>query len=404
MGATARLADFLSVHRTTSLDRLTQRLVDTIIAANPGYDATGVVPRSDLERSCEDNVLRVLELLALRIAGEDPDTEGPYFDAARATGTRRAEQRLPLDDVLRSFRMGGRVIWEDLVDQTDSSGVLEGNDLRLIGTELWQVVDETSAEVAVAYHATARSRVRADEARRAAVWEEIFSGRGSDPGFAHEAAQALGVATDAPIAVVAMDQPESGELPVDRIAEDLLVGGIRVHWLHRSGHHVGVLELPDGDLRPVLDMLRNGGEVSTGLSSVLEGLTGAGQALREAVLALRTARPGRVEAISYLERLPDALLLSAPEVSRHLVDRWLGPVLALPKRQHVVLLSTLESWVDCGGSASRAAALIPCHRNTVINRLRRVVDVTGQPLAEGPPPVELSLALRAWRLSWTTPT
>jgi len=31
-----------------------------------------------------------------------------YFDAARETGRRRAEQRLPLDDVLRSFRRGGR--------------------------------------------------------------------------------------------------------------------------------------------------------------------------------------------------------------------------------------------------------------------------------------------------------
>jgi hypothetical protein len=37
-----------------------------------------------------------------------------YFDAARETGRRRAEQRMPLDDVLRSFRLGGRLVWEAL--------------------------------------------------------------------------------------------------------------------------------------------------------------------------------------------------------------------------------------------------------------------------------------------------
>lgn len=399
MGGTARLAGFLSVHRTTSLDHLTQQLVDTIVAANPGYDAIGVVPRTDLERSCEDNILRVLELLALRIAGQAPDTEGPYFDAARATGTRRAEQGLPLDDVLRSFRMGGRLIWEDIVDQTDSAGLLEGNDLRLIGTELWQVVDETSAEVAVAYHAAARLRLRADEARRAALWEEIFSGRGSDPGFVHEAAQVLGVAPEAPIAVVAVGQPASGHALADCMADALLSSGIRISWQHRSGHDVGVLELPDGDLARTLEVLGRFRDVPIGLSSVLEGLAGAGQALREALLALRTVRPEQPGVVSYLECLPDALLLSAPEVARRLVDAWLGPVLDLPTREHSALLSTLQSWVDSGGSASRAAALIPCHRNTVVNRLRRVVEVTGRPLDEGPPSLELSLALRAWRLS-----
>src|SRR3546814_4132251 len=92
MGGDSRLAGFLAVHRSSSVAHLTELLVATIIAGNPGYDAAGVVPLADLERSCEDNVLRVLELLALRVAGEDPDTAGPYFDAARATGTRRAEQ------------------------------------------------------------------------------------------------------------------------------------------------------------------------------------------------------------------------------------------------------------------------------------------------------------------------
>src|SRR3546814_12824327 len=60
MGGDSRLAGFLAVHRTSSVAHLTELLVATIIAGNPGYDAAGVVPLADLERSCEDNVLRVL--------------------------------------------------------------------------------------------------------------------------------------------------------------------------------------------------------------------------------------------------------------------------------------------------------------------------------------------------------
>lgn len=399
MGDPGRLAGFLAVHRTSSVLDLTDRLVATIIESNPGYDATGVVPREDLRHSCHDNIVRILELLAFRVAGESPPVEGPYFDAARATGTRRAEQGLPLDDVLRSFRMGGRLIWEDLIDQAGPLGMLDGDDLRIVGTQLWMAVDETSAEVAVAYHSTQRLQVRADEQRRAALWEGLLSGRGGESGFVLEAARALDLSADGPIAVAAVGRTAPGPAFVEGIAHQLCTIDVRSTWQHRAGRQVGVLELASHDLGPCLEMLRGWDGVPLGLSSVREGLGEAGAALGEALLALRTVAPERPQAVAYHDRLPDVLLLSSPEVADRLVELWLGALLALPEREHRVLLETLELWVASAGSATRTAALVPCHRNTVLNRIRRVVEVTGRELAEGPPPMELSLALRRWRLA-----
>lgn len=399
MGDLGQLAGFLAVHRTSSVLDLTDRLVTTIIESNPGYVASGVVPQEDLQRSCHDNIVRILELLAFRVAGVNPPPDGPYFDAARATGTRRAEQGLPLDEVLRSFRMGGRLIWEDLIDQAGPLGMLDGDDLRIVGTQLWKAVDETSAEVAVAYHSTQRLQVRADEERRAALWEGLLSGRGAESGFVLEAARALDLSPDGPFAVAAANHPAPAPTFAEGISHRLRAAGVRSTWQHRAGRQVGVLELSSRDLTPVLEVLRGWEGVPVGLSSVVDGLGGTGAALGEAMLALRTIAPDQPAAVAYHDRLPDVLLLSSPEVADRLVELWLGPLLELPEREHRVLLETLEMWVASGGSATRTAAMVPCHRNTVLNRILRVVEATGRDLAEGPPPVELSLALRMWRLS-----
>ncbi len=63
-----------------------------------------------------------------------------------------------------------------------------------------------------------------------------------------------------------------------------------------------------------------------------------------------------------------------------------------------VLLQTLETWVETAGSTSRTADLAHCHRNTVVNRLRRVGELVGRELVDTAPPLALALALRAYRL------
>ena len=109
----AATLDFLARHRRERLDPISDRLVETIQRENPAYRVDRV-PRSDLRHSCVTNVDRILELLADAVrTGVRPDRhdDDPAYDAARATGRRRADQGVQLDDVLRSFRMGGRLVW-----------------------------------------------------------------------------------------------------------------------------------------------------------------------------------------------------------------------------------------------------------------------------------------------------
>ena len=385
------VAEPLSRRVLGRVDSLADRLVLTIQESNPGYRGSRMVPEPDLWRSCHDNLARILQL----VGGEARQGQ-EYYDAARATGRRRAEQGLPLDDLLRSFRMGGRLVWESLVDEAralriDDDGLLD------LGTRVWEVVDRSSAQVAAAYHDAERSAVRADEQRRSSVWEGLLTGVGEDPGFAFEAARFLGLPVDGRYVVV-VAEPASRDAEAVRRVRDRLAGGrVESVWQARGAALVGLLRLAKRDPSRELAALRDALEVRAGASSPVDGLEQAHTGFRQAALALRTLVPG--DSFAALdERLPEAMLVQSPELAQRLVDTWLGSLLELPNAERGPLLDTLDAWVETSGSAGRTARLVHCHRNTVLNRLRRLSEVTGHDLTRGVTPVELALALRARRL------
>lgn len=383
---------FLAEHRRGRVDAITDRLVDTIVRDNLGYRASPMVTVDDLRLSCHANVDRVLEILRDAVGqGGLPPEDDPVYGAARETGRRRAEQGLSLDDVLRSYRIGGRLIWDDLVEEGDTA--LEPLEVREIGTRLWEVVDATSAQVATAYHHQELTLVRADEQQRAELWEGVLGGRAREPGFAREAALLLDLPADAEMLVVV-----ATELRL-RLAEQALAPHATA-WVRRTADVVGLVALrgdsPCEALR-ALEALAAEIEGALGVSSVTPGLSGAEQGYVQASLALRAQ--GKVMGLArFDDRLPEALLLGSPEVASRLVEQWLGPVLALVPGESRALVDTLVAWVASGGSATRTAAVVHCHRNTVANRLHRYAELTGHRLADDAVPVDLDLALRAWRL------
>lgn len=392
---------FLRAHRHDRSELLADRLVEIIETENPGYQSARVVPRPDLWLSCLDNIRRVLELLALLTSPSSvPAAVGgisrdPAYEAARATGRRRAEQGQPLDDVLRSFRMGGRMIWEDLLDQGRDLGP---DDVRIIGTALWEVVDQTSAQVAVAYHAHVRAGLRAGEQLRAELWEGLLVGRAQDPAFALQAAQVLDLPVEGDLVVVSA-------LDLDPLEVEHVLAPHASAWVRRTREVVGLVALRDPDPRSLLDLLRTVADGAPGAalaaSAVVPGLVDVAQGHRQALLARSSLGAGTGFA-AFDDRLPEALLLSSPEISERLSGIWVAPLLELPSGESGALIDTLTAWVASGGSATRTAERVPCHRNTVLNRLRRVSQLTGRPLLDEAPPVDLVLALRAHHLGIVT--
>ena len=383
---------------------LADQLVETIAEHNPGYRAVNAVPASDLWRSCHDNITRVLQLLQAGGA-RAPACGGPadYYDAARATGHQRAVQRMPLDDVLRSFRLGGRLVWQALIAEARVQGVADSEGLLAVASWLWEAVDTTSAQVAAAYHAAEQELVRADGQRRAALWEGLVQGSARDPGFAFEAGRILGLPVAGRYAAVAADHRPDDEDRAALLRRRLAARGIGSAWQVRGDTLVGLLSLGEAGLDRALGVLRAALTAPAGVSPVTDGLASADTAYRQAALARRTVPAGRCEVAALDDRLPEALLAASPELAQQLAARWLGPLAGLAAGEQRLLLSTLEAWAATGGSVIRTAEAAHCHRNTVLNRLRRLQALTGHDFASGSVPLDLSLALRAAGLTAPQP-
>ncbi|MBT2366597.1 helix-turn-helix domain-containing protein [Streptomyces sp. ISL-10] len=140
--------------------------------------------------------------------------------------------------------------------------------------------------------------------------------------------------------------------------------------------------------------------VRVGISPAVTGLAAVGEARGYAEIALRACpRDGGVVLLD--EHLPAALVVTSPNLGRALADRVLGPLGGIDPADRQLLVETLTAWLRSDGSAQRAAKLLYCHRNTVLNRLRRFEQLTGRSLSRPSDAVEVSLALTAARLLTT---
>jgi hypothetical protein len=259
-------------------------------------------------------------------------------------------------------------------------------------------IDTVGELVAIA----ALDRARRDEGRRVAlgIADEavalVAGGDGDRPETAVRLRQA-GFEVSGPTAVLVagfVDRPELAETA----RELLLDAGAPVVGI-RDGQAVALLSDP-GEvatamrrLGPGLGSLR----LTAGLSrpSAASALTGA---LREAQHArdLARDRDGAVAVVAGVEVTSHVTLLAGipDEVRREFAAGVLEPVLAYDARTDAGLLDTLEAFLDCAGSWSRAADRLHLHVNTVRYRIGRVEALTGRDLATTADRVDVFLALR----------
>ncbi|MFE0651457.1 PucR family transcriptional regulator [Streptomyces sp. NPDC059534] len=395
--ATAILAD---------VDRLTDRAVDDIRAHSGTYASGAPVTREDLWEICRDNLLRALEDF-----GGLEATGGDFEWAARETGRRRADQGVPLDTVLQAYRRGGRVLWQVMAEhlRVRAGRGVDSRDIELdMASGVWETIDRYSVAMADAYRIAQLELQSRQDTRRVALFEALLDGRADDPAVASAAAAALGVpAVDRYVVVVAAQDPAAPP----HLAPVLEAHGLWSFWRPRSGRYAGIVRLPrrvtppgrsatgpggaaDAAAHHLLAALRERTGATAGVSPEFERLSQAGRALRLAEQTLRTLRAGSGEVAGFDARLAEVLLSGRTDIAERIVTVHLGPVLATGG-ERAALLTTLRAWLDHGCSASRAAEELYCHRNTVLNRIGRIAELTGRSSESGEARLGWALALRA---------
>ncbi|MDJ1641323.1 PucR family transcriptional regulator [Streptomyces pakalii] len=394
-----------------SLPALTDRLVEALYAQEPAYRAAIDSDRAEVwqevHHSLRHNVGSLIQPREFRESAHR---------TSRRIGEIRAEQGVPLDAVLHAFRMGGAMVWQDLVDETARR---DPDDIRLlvhVAADVWNFVDEHCGVVADAYRqAERRLSWRRDNRQRLMV-AALLDGTARIADLA-EAAEMLGLPEQGRYAVLAVAEGRrSGAGPADTGAARHGPGstartpvvlpaahpGAAALWHPGPDAEFAILPLtgPPGELSELAAALDVPAGTRAGIGSAVEGLAALGDARRLAETALR-ACPATGGTVLLDERLPDALVVSSPALAGALADRVLGPLDRLDPADRDVIVETLTAWLDADGSAQRAGARLYCHRNTVLNRLRRFEQLTGRCLTRPRDAVEVSLALAARRLLGT---
>ncbi|WP_233160240.1 CdaR family transcriptional regulator [Pseudonocardia sp. MH-G8] len=365
---------------------LTERLVTAVFTDNPEWTDYRRVPPEDLRDGCRQYLGRVLELVADRQPGDADDDP-----VAGRIGRHRAEQGVPLEVMLRTFRLGGRVVWEALLERAAPVDVAA---LGAAATTMWTVVDGLSSALSTSYRRAEAEQLRRDDQRRHALLEEVVAGGTTGQRVADQ----LDLPLDGGYLVVVADLDPDGTAALPSPQTALAALGLRSVWHVRTDTLVGLVPTEGHDPRFVHGRLRSLARGRAAVAPTAHGLAGVATAHRLAVLALGAVPRGTAGVVSVDDRYPEALLLRSPELTRRIVETWLGPVLRLAPRERDVLLETLTAWLEADRSAGVAAEHLYCHRNTVLNRLHRVTELTGRPLTGRQAFVELSLALSALTL------
>jgi hypothetical protein len=372
----ARLAE-LAPLLLDQLDAMTDRMVEVLLRTEPAYRDLLAHGEEDLRTSTRTNLERGMRMLIGAASGGARTS----LRDARDVGRRRAAQAIPLEAVLRAYRLGGQVTWEALLEVSRRSNRHDTLLLEVAGS-VWRTNDAECAALAEGYREEQRRLAGVDDSARQQVLDGLLEDRGGDPAFVRTASELLAVPLNGRLAaVVALPGPD-GVPALDGPTAELLKRGVRSVWGSRHGAQVGIVALGALDGCEVMAWLRAMASGPVGVSPVVDGAAAAGSAYRLAETAARTLPADSTRVVTIDERLPEALLSNSPEISSRLVGQSLGGLLDLPGDEREVLLDTLAAFLASDGSPTRAADELYCHRNTVMHRLRRIESVTGRKLTD----------------------
>lgn len=316
----------------------------------------------------------------------------------RETGRRRAQQGVPLEQVLNAYSYGARALWETVLLQ--GSGTVRevsAETLILMGQQLWSALDVQNATACESYRREEALLQRRDLQRQLTVLDGLVQGRGSEPDFASEARQVLSVGIDEDLLAISCINDDEADQPTRWAEERLEQIGVQSHWLQLGAQTVGLMDLAGRDPAPVIDHLQVAARGRAAVALCSDGLKGFAVARQLASRAASSLPRGSREVVDVRDRLPEILLTGSPEATVLLVQETLGRLNQQPDSTRQMLLETLGALLRHGGSPTHAAQELFCHRNTVIYRLKQIENLTGRSLTQPRDRLMLSLAIIALR-------
>ena len=337
------------------VDRAVRRIVSTV----DSYDSDRVVERDDLWWS----VYRNLEVVLLAL-GEERMVDEEELALRRQLGRRRAQQGMPIDDVMRAFRVGYAVLWEALSETARSLGPEYAEILLEKATHVWMTFDHVTSAVAQAHRETLTTR-QLDRRRRAHMFLSGLQRYPQDAHATEEICRSLGFDPTGSFTFAVIS---NGDQPPPLSGRDLLVIDQPDRTVVLSAHGGE----PSRAEATFAGMLRRNHVRHIGVGVLRQGLTGAKQSLDDAEAAFRAAVSLDIPVVLFRS---DWLTCLAMRNSNQLSVLVAPAVHALDSDSD--LWATLTAFLEADGSLTATGKALYVHANTVAYRLRQFAQRTG---------------------------
>lgn len=374
-------------------DELAEEITDAVLARVPYYAALGPAGAVAVRESVLPDIAQMYERVRDGRDGTPPDVSGSLV-----RGRVCAAHGVPLAELLKAHRIGGRMMWQAFAQMADSAE-LEASDISEAATLMWEVHDLCTQATAEGFAQEASERLLADHERRSALLDLLLRGPLADRHALSRLSSGLRLPAEGPYVAIVTEAADAGVNPMPDIEVQLRAHGHACAWQLLPDALVGIVHLPNGRADTLHTRLARYPDQHHGLSPAFADLALASSGVRMARIALASTRATR-EHIGVFDEQPVIMAaVSDPDVMRHIRHSVLGGLDSMPEDERAVLLDTLETWLDAGGSSDAAAATLFCHPNTVRHRLRRLEAATGRQLRAPRDIADLCLALAAQRVS-----
>ena len=360
-------------------DELAEEMLSTFQAEIPGYGRlSDTAIRAQVLGVIRHHIDLCLEWIG---GGRAP---GPRrLEEVRASAIDRAAEGMPLEDLLRAYRIGGTEAWRVLVAEATPE---ESAELPAAADMLMTYLDRTAGLVAAAYLEEREHHVSEQERELRALLDALLGDEPLDAAH-HEAATQLGFTVTGKHVAFAAAIPGEGARPHARTAAALRAAGTLALT---EGDRIVGLAMPRRDPARVLpaeavavvDSPVTREELAASLTDVRIGVG----------IALRTGRTGVVP-LSALTL--DLLLAHAPRVAAELRARVLEPLGPESNGSRGDLRKTVTTYLELDRDRRKTAKALYIHPNTLDNRLRRAEELTGLDLDDPDDLATMVLALHS---------
>lgn len=352
-------------------DEVATRCAERAIAEIPAY---ADVPVDDVRQGIVADLARATTALI-----DGRDLTAPELVAMGRIGEHRAEQGIPLEAMLRVYRITTDEIFSVLFESGEQ-GAASHAEIMALTRHVWRYADQLMDVAVSAYRRRELDEAIADSQRRAALVHRLLLSSGGGA-----AGSALGAQLDPRASYVALRArcPRGDERA---LLLDLQTPGVL------EGAAVVPLEGDVAGFATARPALAPGDGVIVGVGPA-GPLAALPRSFAVATRVVETAAAfGRTGVLTLEAVAAEAIARSEDVLGETLVERYVTAV-APDTAAGAELLGTVQTYLDRELSVERTAHTLDVHPNTVRNRLRRYEALTHTSLRAADDLLAVRLAL-----------